>query len=247
MKNLAKILVVLALGIFLLIPSMAMAGLVWSHQDVESFQGSSAVQWKGGYWHGKIAGDTDTSFNITGATLTADGVLKITTGWPGAGNSDLGAVAADLYLGSNSQTWAIRLQSNGLGDVFVNPIMATSVQAYSPLSQQYGYIYGGAYGGPGNAKPTPVLATGTTTYALITDLVTWSTGEVDIDLSKLAYYGFDDTSFSFLYASATCGNSVIIGSKGSYAPVPIPPSVLLLGTGLIGLVGLRWRQRKIKG
>ena len=31
--------------------------------------------------------------------------------------------------------------------------------------------------------------------------------------------------------------------SGGYTPVPLPPSMLLLGSGLLGLVGLRWRRK----
>ncbi len=44
--------------------------------------------------------------------------------------------------------------------------------------------------------------------------------------------------FSFLWGTATCANDIVSGQ------VPIPPPVLLLGTGLLGLVGLKkWRRR----
>jgi hypothetical protein len=80
--------------------------------------------------------------------------------------------------------------------------------------------------------------------------VTWGSNEIDIKLSDLAQYEFDIANFSFLYASATCGNSVLTGSVGtggdfgSFSAVPIPASVLLVGTGLLGLVGLGWRRRQ---
>ena len=38
-------------------------------------------------------------------------------------------------------------------------------------------------------------------------------------------------------------NSTSYSGSLSYV-VPIPPSALLLGTGILGLVGLGWRRRK---
>jgi hypothetical protein len=56
---------------------------------------------------------------------------------------------------------------------------------------------------------------------------------VDIDLSG---QGLGD--FTFLWASGTCGNGPMEGQ------VPIPPTALLMGGGLLGLVGLGWRRRQ---
>jgi hypothetical protein len=43
--------------------------------------------------------------------------------------------------------------------------------------------------------------------------------------------------------SSTGGATLRVDNFGS-SPVPLPPSVLLLGTGILGLVGLGWRRRK---
>jgi hypothetical protein len=40
------------------------------------------------------------------------------------------------------------------------------------------------------------------------------------------------------------GQTFSLLNGGKLAPVPVPPSVLLLGSGLLGLVGLGWRRRK---
>ena len=131
-------------------------------------------------------------------------------------------------------------------------------------------IYGGAYGSHSSPSYIPVWCTGSPTQP--SGLVTWvapgyngiqpgssggngiwgangSSGsgiwEVEVDLSIInSSVGFP-AGFSFIYATATCANSLLTGCyTGSVKGVPLPPSALLLGTGLLGLVGLGWRRKK---
>lgn len=246
MKNLGKNVIVLALGVFLLIPSMAGASYQFSPNTddtlVEAYKGgapSTGDGWIG--WYRLIAGSGDTNFIISGANLTGS-ILKITTGWSGPTANDLGAVAADLTLYSNAHTWMVRLDGNGQGNLFLNPTYNTSVDKFKGT----GYIYGGLYN-ENAPQLVPVWATSGQVYkpdnSPFIVPVTWLSGEVDIDLSAIS--GLDISSFSFLYASATCANSVLTGSVlGGFSEVPLPPSALLLGTGLLGLVGLGWRRRQ---
>ena len=134
-------------------------------------------------------------------------------------------------------------------------------------------IFGGNYRGLNNSSTVlvPVLATSKPSTAIFTNpLVTWvaptkqgiqpgSSGingtlgtnnsgsyEVEVDLSDIQSQGIVlSGGFSFLYPTATCANSELHGCyTGKVTGVPLPPSALLLGSGLLGLAGLGWRRKK---
>jgi hypothetical protein len=229
--------------IFMVAASVALCVTgAWAYQfnpiaEVESYQGTSVTSWNGGYWHPVIADSNDPSFNIQGANwVSSTSTLNIFTSFPAA-TGDLGAVAADLSLYSAGTTWAVRLSPispgggvSTVGELFKNPSYNTSIYYFGST----GDIYGGA-DNPANPKPAPVWATSGLVQG-ITVPVTWASGEVEVDLAGIP--GFNTRDFSFLYASGTCANSILTGSD----PVPLPPSVLLLGSGLMGLAFLRRRR-----
>ncbi len=68
--------------------------------------------------------------------------------------------------------------------------------------------------------------------------------EIKIRLSGIE--GFNPSAgFAFVWGTGTCGNDAIVnGLAAGVAPVPLPPSVLLLGSGLLGLALLGFRRKK---
>ena len=184
--------------------------------------------------------------------------------------TELGAIAADLTITAGGSTWMVRLDNTQgkEGYLFSSPTYYTSYNVYGSangttgnsktLITNYstsGLTYGGAY----NSSTTPniaVWATSTGTPGK-TGFVTWypsGTGsghsgytnysEVVVDLSDISSLGFP-TGFSFLYASGTCANSVLTGCYNQpVTGVPLPPSALLLGSGLLGLGLLGRKKRK---
>jgi len=188
-----------------------------------------------------VIGDAS-RFNIysaiwNGATLT------FFTNWGPPNTNVLGATTADLFITSFGNTWAIHMNTGGAAmgtftaNVYANPTFNTT-QFYFGAT---GYTYAGLYNG---TNLIPALATSTPTSS--TSLIWTQLGgdpnfSVAVNLASLFGSGFDPGSFSFVWAGATCGNDTISGA------VPIPPTALLLGSGLLGLglLGLRRRKKTI--
>lgn len=207
----------------------------------------------------------DRQFNTYYATYNTDPsshVLTFFTNWSANATSTVGGitfVAADLFLDFNHDgKWdaAIPLQGTTPTGTFVQKVYYLSSPSDYQTSQQvvgnntevsYGGLYTtNAYSAGPPSYVVPVLHTGTA--SLDTAVVTWTNlgnnGDVptDPDFSVAINLsgvdnGFDPNSpnIGFLWGTTTCGNDVII---------PLPPSLLLFGSGLLGLVAFR-RLRKI--
>jgi hypothetical protein len=52
------------------------------------------------------------------------------------------------------------------------------------------------------------------------------------------------TDFDFTVMSGTCANEVVAGTADPVSPVPLPPSALLLGSGLVGLGLMDFRRQR---
>ena len=92
--------------------------------------------------------------------------------------------------------------------------------------------YGRYYGGSGTAL-IPVLATGTDKDLTVTWDFTNSIHTATMNLTGVV----SADEWAFLWGTATCANGTFTGSADGM--VPVPPSVLLMGTGLSGLGGPR--------
>jgi hypothetical protein len=196
-------------------------------------------------------------FNTYGAKIEwIDQDVKITlyTNYPSAGNvSGLGDKVADLILTVDGTTYVVPLSSHdGLtaGAVYTATTLLTSTDQWKST----GYYYGGAYGSNANTYPTGFvspIATWMTAGTKVFDGNTpvWSTGtggglyNIVLDLGNVDINNsFSD--ISLLWGTGNCANDTIAGGGQNDNPVPVPPTVLLLGSGLVGLGFWRFRKNR---
>ncbi len=183
-------------------------------------------------------------FNTYGATWNSGtNTLRIYTNWTNLNDGpppfDNFVTTADLFLDTNHDgkyDTSVGLGLARLGNIYTGAVTDSWVNG--------GYV--GGYNITSAANPvshrvgvTMANDTGNDTT------VTWSAlGSYSTPVGNSHYYvdvylgNLVSGNFTFLWASGTCANGPM------EAQVPIPPTALLLGTGLLGLVGLGWRRRK---
>jgi hypothetical protein len=190
-----------------------------------------------------LGSEFDTSgINVsgTGSVLT----LELYTNFPGLVNvGSYSFSAADLALsldGIAGYEIGVDLSS---GSVFSGATWLTSSDLMEGLPSNY--YYGEKYIDSGGIQKDPIVKIDTGTNignatVTITNPAANYLWTVALDLSSLGI-SMADGDIDVFWGTATCANDVIEGS----AAVPEPATLLLLGTGLVGLAGFHRRVRKI--
>lgn len=242
MKKWAVILAVLIMVMAGAFSAQADTVQLFGPQKVEEFRWTSP---SGGGWK-YVIGDA-AEFATPSASVTwgaaGDITFKIYTNYPQSGISPagVGVLALDLDHNGTFEKGVIMAGPNA-GNVYN---VAGWVYSTQTVFANGSYYYGGKFD-QANPQLIPVaIETGGGTGQVGT--VTWTDVPGDSPAAYLVTLylsgfniGGEYNNFNWNWSPATCGNADI----GGHANVPLPPSVLLLGSGLLGLGLVGWRRRQ---
>jgi hypothetical protein len=202
--------------------------------------GMNVINFTPGTNNGGIQFQLFSNFPVTGDTVngtppwtTTLADLFITESYSGPANGNVrqnytwaiplvsrtGFTAGTIYAVGSALTSTEVYTANGGGAYTYNPGVNVLINT---VGSNYGYssIGGGSVAAIGPSATMPYWQYNITT----------------------GFYEDDPlATMSFLWGTATCANDII---TGQLPQVPIPPTALLLGTGILGMVGLGWRRRK---
>lgn len=152
-----------------------------------------------------------------------------TNGWNPYGSAPY---LSDNHANGEAWEYAFDVQTGSLYDITTAQSNILLAEDTMPAS---GYVFR-------NGQETAINTSGLTAYST-TASGTYDDGAYYSFLIDIGGLNWELSDLGFHWAAATCANDVI---EGSAAPVPEPTTMLLLGTGLIGLAGYGRKKFKKK-
>lgn len=214
---------------------------------VQNWIGGSGSDWS------EVIGEVQ--FDTKKAVITRNGndtVFQIYTNFPSSGltvTSSTSVAPADLYITSGSTVMGVVMSAHDgyrAGDIISNPTWRKAQDLWGNGD----WIYGGRYDQAAPKVTYTQVAGGSVTGSVP---VTWTSLGLDstqgVETFRIDIQHFQNVlagNYSFFWGTGTCANDAIAGYSqlptAGAGNVPLPSTILLLGSALAGIYF--WRRRK---